>query len=343
MTMSIEDVAISLPALTQTAAEVSAMTGASVDFIIAKVGVSQRHILGPSETGLSLSVEACAKLIERHDGLRDAVDLLVVVTQNPDRRIPHNAPQLAHRLGLRETTASFDLSLGCSGYVIGLQVVEGFLAVTGRDHALLVTCDPYSRIIAAEDRDTNCVFGDAATATWIASKGSRSCILASDHSSHGDGADAIAIEAGGASAPFVSLSRPQGAASYERSQLRLTMKGRDVFNFVLSNVPSSIERCLKSANLTIEDIDIFALHQGSAYMLRCLAKQAHIPEEKLYINMHKYANTVSSSIPLVLHDLEAEGRLDGSLLLLSGFGVGLSIATAIVEFIPSTPPLKGLQ
>jgi len=331
--MSIEAIAYALPSIRHTAADIAATTGAEEAFIAEKIGLKTRYVLGAEETGIGLSVNACQKLLASHPELaQQGVDLLVCVTQNPDRRIPHNAPGIAQALGLPTQLASFDISLGCSGYVYGLEIVEGFMLRCGLRNAILVTCDPYTRVMAAEDKDTNCIFGDAATATWVSAKGSRSQTLAVDFGTDGSGADAIEIHAGGAAQPQVSLLGPPDLQAHDREQLRLHMRGRAVFNFVLSRIPVSLQTCLDRAGLSLDQIDLFALHQGSIYMLDALARRAAIPADKVLKNMDRYGNTVSSTIPLLLAELQDQDGLRGRTIVLSGFGVGLSWSTAIVRF-----------
>lgn len=331
--MPLELFDFALPSVRQTAEEIAAQVGVEVDFIRDKVGLHQRYILGPEETGVSLSVQACESLLARVPHLRDRIGTVVCVTQTPDQRMPHNAGRIAARLGMPASTASFDVALGCSGYVYGIAILEGFLRATGQEFGLLVTCDPYSRLIAAEDRDTNAVFGDAATVTLVsAAETGRGQILATDFGSDNAQGCGLEIEAGGAAAPFVAIAAGE-TASYDRDQLRLKMYGRSVFNFVLRNVPGSLAGVLDRAGISLDEIDDFVLHQGSAYMLKGLAKQARIPWEKVIVNMDRYGNTVSSSIPLCLAELDSNGKsLDGRRILISGFGVGFSWGSAVIAF-----------
>lgn len=330
--MSIESIGIAVPSRIETAAEIAAAVCAEEAFVRDKVGVHRRHVLGPGETGVALAANAVEDLVRRSGLALEDVGLLVFVTQNPDRRIPHNAAPLAHRLGLRKDLASFDLSLGCSGFVYGLSVTEAMLQAQGIDHAILVTCDPYSRIMDASDKATNAVFGDAAAATWVSRDGGRTRLIGMDFGTDGGGADAIRIDAGGANNPLVSLDIPEAVQAYDRDALRLHMEGREVFNFVNGTMPGSFRAALGKAGLEIDQIDWFALHQGSAYMLQALARRAGIPSEKLLMNISEYGNTVSSSIPLLLEQLDREEDLTGKRVLVSGFGVGLSWATGILEF-----------
>lgn len=329
--MSVEAIEFSVPSIHQTAGDIALATGAEPDFIAEKVGLKGRYILGPDETGVTLSAAACRSLFNRYPELAEQVDLLVCVTQTPDQRIPHNSAQIVAELGLSPRVAAFDVSLGCSGYVYALKIVEGFLQSCGMRNAVLVTCDPYSRIMASESKDTNCVFGDAASATWVKCGSGRSEILAAVFGTDGSGGKAIEVRAGGAAKPFVSLL-DDDTRTYGREDLRLQMQGRSVFNFVLSRIPASIEECLGQAGLSLDDIDHFALHQGSIYMLDALANRAGIPQDKLLKNMDRYGNTVSSSIPLLLSELDRDGKLSGSTVLIAGFGVGLSWGTAVLKF-----------
>ena len=329
--MPIDAVTYAIPSIRHTAGDLSALTGADEKFIRDKIGLSTRYVLGEGESGVSLSAQACRSLFEKVPDLAEAVDLLVVVTQNPDRRIPQNSSILAAELGLAKSVASFDISLGCSGYVYALKVAEGFLMATGGTNAIIVTCDPYSRIIEPSDKDTNCIFGDAAAATAFRLGDGRGAIIATDFGTDGDEGDAIRVPGGGASQPLLGIGAKEPVV-IETNVHRLHMHGRAVFNFVNSVVPESITRCLGAADIRLDQIDLFALHQGSRYMLQAMARRIGIPEDRLLINIDRYGNTVSSSIPMLLSDADADGALDGKLVMISGFGVGLSWGTAILQF-----------
>lgn len=321
-----------LPSIHETAADLARVTLADEAFVREKVGVETRYVLGPDETGLDLAQAACEALFAETDLTPEVVDLVVYVTQNPDRRLPHNAPGLCARTGIGASCASFDLSLGCSGYVYGLSVVEAFLSFAGKKNAVLVTCDPYSRIMAPEDKATNAVFGDAATASWVRAEGPGGRLAALDFGTDGAQGDAIRINAGGAERPLVSLAQPDGVAAPSREDARLHMEGRAVFNFVNSKIPASLRASLDLAGLELDDIAHFALHQGSAYMLLSLARRVGIPVDKLAMNIDRYGNTVSSTIPLLLEELISQHKLAGQHVMISGFGVGLSWASGIMTF-----------
>ena len=327
--MRVRAVRSAVPETVWDAEAVAALTGADPAFIRGKVGAARRHILAEGETGTDLSARACRLLVEC-DGLRLAdVELLVCVTQTPDYRIPHNSALLQQALGIPTACAAFDLSLGCSGYVYGLTVCKGFMEAQGLRTALLVTCDPYSRIMLAADRATTAVFGDGAAATWL-SADAGAVIGHGDFGTDGSGGDALRVEAGGAVHPHLSV-HDASPRSYGAERLRLHMAGRAVFTFVLEQVPGSIRRCLERNGLAPSEIDVFALHQGSLYMLQALAKRCGIPADRLPVNIGRFGNTVSSSVPMLLAELADQGRLaPGTRVLVSGFGVGLSWGTNVL-------------
>jgi 3-oxoacyl-[acyl-carrier-protein] synthase-3 len=329
--MSIEAIASAVPRIKESAAEIAQQTGLEESFITEKVGVKWRHILGPEETGVDLAEAACRKLFAETELKPGDVDDLIFVTQTPDHSLPHSSALLAHRLGLRSSCAAFDISLGCSGFVYALSVAESFLAGNEHENALLVTCDPYSRIMAREDKSTNAVFGDAAAACWIRRTGTRCRLGRGDYGTDGSRANALKVEAGRGKLPLVSLHHAS-VASYTRDQLKLQMNGRDVFEFVMLQVPQSIKTCLERNQLSLDEIGWFALHQGSLYMLLAMAQRLEIPKEKILINIDRYGNTVSSTIPMLLEELMRTRDLSGQKVLVSGFGVGLSWGTNILTF-----------
>ena len=132
----------------------------------------------------------------------------------------------------------------------------------------------------------------------------------------------------------MSLLGPPDVQRHTREELKLHMRGRAVFNFVLSHIPASQRACLERAGMSLDQIDLFALHQGSIYMLDALVRRVGIPDAKVLKNMNRYGNTVSSTIPLLLAELQDRDELRGRTVMLSGFGVGLSWSTAIVRFAP---------
>lgn len=281
--------------------------GADRDFVEHKIGVSVLPRFEEHDSVVSVSVAAFKKLCEKESIDLAEIECVILCTQNPDKGgLPHNSALIHAELGLSEDCACFDIGLGCSGYVYGLSVIQSFMLANGMKKGLLFTCDPYSRILNPDDKNTCLLFGDAASVTLISDK-PRYILSDAKFSTKGACSEA--------------LSKNDGV---------LEMNGRAVFNFALQDVPKQISRVLESAGLKIEDIDLFLLHQGSRFMLENVIKRAKISAERTPINLSETGNTVSSSIPILL-----EKELDNSpnKILMSGFGVGLSWATAIYTHV----------
>ena len=329
--MRLAAIASSVPATKLDAGQVAEMVGATAAFIETKVGSRERYVLGPDEGGVDLAAAACRRVFESSDFAAADTDMLLCVTQTPDYRIPHNSALLQHALELPTSCATFDISLGCSGYVYALSVAKGLMAVQGYRQGLIVTVDPYSKIMDASDKNTMAVFGDAASATLVREDTGASIGFA-DLGTDGTQAMDLTVPAGGAVNPLYSIHDDK-PVTFEKGDAALHMYGRGIFNFVMNNVPTSIETCLEKNELSLDDIDYFALHQGSYYMLNALAKQVGIPKEKMLYNIERFGNTVSSTVPMLLEDVISSGRAEaGTKVLVSGFGVGLSWATNIVYF-----------
>jgi 3-oxoacyl-[acyl-carrier-protein] synthase III len=275
------------------------------DFIKSKIGVVERLVKDPHEDTSDMAVKAFEALRNKTGMELSNIDALVVVTQNPDYNIPHVAGLVHGKLGLSESVSTFDISLGCSGYVYGLNILVGFLQSVGMNRGVLITADPYSKIINMDDKNTVLLFGDAATATLIEQEP-----VYSMHSfaggSKGDLKRALICEDG-----------------------TLEMNGRDVFNFAASSIPGLVQQTLDRADLSLNEIDAFLFHQGSGYILDTLTRRMKLDPTKVIHGLANVGNTVSSSIPLLL-----EAEIDNKRrekLLLCGFGVGLSYASCICE------------
>ena len=278
---------------------------ASEELLTDKIGVLRIAQKSPDIETSDMAVAAVRRLFESGAATPDEIECLVLVTQNPDG---HGLPQcsaIVHgKLGLPTTCAAFDVSLGCSGYVYGLSVAISFMEANGMKRGLLVTADPYSKIIDMQDRNTSLLFGDAATATLLTDQ------------------------------PVWKMGRcdfgTQGASANElivRDDGKLYMNGRAVFNFTAKVVPDSIMRALQINNTRLEDVDRFVLHQGSRKIVQFIGERMNVLEYTPFC-AGDYGNTASSSIPLVLaRDLEPTDRV----VLISGFGVGLSWASTVLR------------
>lgn len=279
--------------------------GVDEAFLEDKTGMLRLAVRTQNEETSDLCCEAFSDLQNKSRLGANEVECIIVCTQNPDGRgLPHTSAIVHAKLGLPETCAAFDISLGCSGFVYGLSIIQGFMQANGFRKGVLFTADPYSKIIDERDRNTSLLFGDAATATLIS--------------------DAPVWRTG----KFLFGSRGGESASIQigRSSGKLSMNGRAVFSFSATVVPKNIIAMLAANHLAIEDIDCFAMHQGSRYLIDTIKKKLGVAEEKVPFVAADYGNTVSSSIPLLLNVIQPDFRC----AVIAGFGVGLSWASTVL-------------
>lgn len=278
------------------------------DFIVQKLGVERVSRKAPEEETSDMCVRSFENL-ERSMGRRpESVDCLVVCTQNPDGSgLPHTSAVVHGKLGLPAQCACFDVSLGCSGYVYALSIVQSFMQQNGLARGLLFTADPYSKIIDPKDKNTALLFGDAASVTLM---------------------EAAERPGRWRTGPFRFATRGKDGAALENRAGTLVMNGRAVFNFSATEVPPQVSALLEDARLAPDDVDLFLFHQGSRFIVDQLTSRLRLPAAKVPVNLAEQGNTVSSSLPLLLQQHMDDPRLRR--ILLSGFGVGLSWASCLL-------------
>jgi 3-oxoacyl-[acyl-carrier-protein] synthase-3 len=297
-----------------------------------KTGIYQRAIANNSQFSSHLGVAAAETLLSSQHLSGDVFDYLIVASQTPDYILPGIASEIHRAIGMKENTGAVDLNVGCSGYVYALGLAQGLIATNQATNLLIVTADTYSKLLNPGDRSVRTIFGDGATATWINNSGDQDSILGLSYGTDGSGAGSLCVPRGGLRNGSISFPKADPLnRGLEDSSFDLYMNGPEVFSFTLRVAEKSIEDTLRRANVRRDDIDFFIFHQANAFMLKHLGAKLGIPENKMPILMRDWGNTVSSTIPMALHELISGGILkQGSRVLVFGFGVGLSWASAVV-------------
>ena len=329
--MYLRHISYALPSWKVSTTELSDWFNGDEKFITEKIGIESRYYLSPDESLTTLTYKAFNQLLNECPGLsKESIDLIVLVTQNPDYKLPHSSALIQDALQIPVHSACFDISLGCSGWVYGLTSVKGFMATQNFKNGILLTCDPYSRIMRRADKNTVSIFGDAASATWISIEKGADIGIA-DFGTDGSGFDNLIVRSGGSKNPIEKFLN-EDIKEYTSDDLNLYMNGRSILEFMLRKVPPSIGKCLQLNGLDKEEIDYYVFHQASDYMLRQLGRVLDLEEEKLPIEIKNLGNTVSSTIPITIKILSNRKKLTGKNILVSGFGVGLSWATNILRY-----------
>lgn len=302
--------------------------GWSGERFVSKTGIYERRIAGEGEYTSTLAVKAGEALFASGAVRAEDVDFLILCTQTPDHLIPTTACLVQTQLGLSTSAGAIDLSLGCSGYPYALGVAKGLIESGQAETVLLLTSDTYSRVIHPLDRSVRTIFGDGAAASLIrAVDADRPPVGPFVYGTDGSGAEHIMLPAGGVREPRSAETSKEipGENGSIRSRETLHMNGRRVLNFGVKIVPELVQQLCQKAGTTLDDYDLFILHQANEYMLRQIQTACGIPEDRLPITMQNCANTVSSTIPLALQSCLDDGRLKpGMRLMLVGFGAGLS-------------------
>lgn len=303
-----------------------------MDRIRKAIGLDRRCVVDESTTTLDLCRQSAQRLLERLDYDSKSIDALIFITQTPDHLQPCNACILHGHLGMPVSTAAFDLNLGCSGYVYGLYVAHSLVSSGGCKRILLLAGDTMSRCVNSRDRSTAILFGDAGSATVIEQSFDHCPSWFSLHS-NGSQCDAIKIPAGG-----FRLCRSDATAEVKsdadgnvRSLDDLHMNGAEVFNFSIGVEPDSIREILEFSDHQIDQIDSVVFHQANKYIINNIARRLKLPLEKAPSGtVGKYGNQSSASIPVTICDALPKLGTKSNLIL-SGFGVGLSWATGLVQ------------
>lgn len=306
-----------------------------MDKVESKTGVLSRHFAAENETAFDMAVKACEKLFDSTGLSPLDIDGIVFCTQSPDYVMPSNAFLIHEFFQMSSRTLAFDFNLACSGYVYGLAITSSLLNSGLAKNILLITADTYSKFINPKDRSTMSLFGDAAAVSLITQDDSGSELVDIIMETSGKDYKSFYVPAGGCRIPFSdeSLKEETDLSGNTRSLEDIYMNGFGVWKFIAGVVPGQIEELLKRNDISKNDINCYIFHQASKMTLDSLTKALKLSDDKVFSNLSHVGNTVSASIPVAMKDAYDKGIIKrGDVLLLSGFGVGLSWASALIKF-----------
>lgn len=300
--------------------DLSELVETSDEWITERTGIKERRVAGPDQAASDLALPAARQALEAARLDPADVDLVVVATVTPDMFFPSTGSLLASALGA-DDAAAYDLSAGCTGFMYALAQAYGALAGGLAQNAVVVGTETLSKIINWQDRSTCVLFGDGAGAVVLENVRDGG-FLGFELGSDGEGGKDLSIPAGGS-------RNPSTAQTVEQELHFLRMNGREVYKFATRVLVSSAEKLLEEVGVTVDDVDLYIPHQANKRIIDHAARNLGIPEEKIFVNLQKYGNTSSASIPLCLAEAVKAGRLEkGTRVLMTGMGAGLTWGSA---------------
>jgi 3-oxoacyl-[acyl-carrier-protein] synthase-3 len=295
------------------------------EWITERTGIKQRHIARDGESTTSMAAGAAREAMERANVHAGEIDAIVLSTATPDRLLPATAVDLQAELGATRA-AAFDIGAACAGFIYSATVAEGMIATGVAETVLVVGSEKMSAIVDWKDRATCVLFGDGAGAAIVRRAKHQKGILSSYIRSDGTLANLLYRPAGGACMPFSE------SVLTDRSHF-VKMAGREVFKHAVRSMADACDRALDLAKLTGKDIDLLIPHQANVRIIEATAKHANVPMEKVYVNVDRYGNTSSASVPIALDEALENGRIkEGMHVLLVAFGAGFTWASMVLRF-----------
>lgn len=299
---------------------------------IKTVGIEERRVASSTITASDLCFNSAEQVLKSTGWEKSSIDALIFVSQSPDYFLPATAIILQNKLGLNKTTIAFDINLGCSGYVYGLYVLGALLQSGQIKRGLLLAGDKSTLSTCYKDKSTYPLFGDAGSATAL-EYNTQATPIYFNLQSDGSGEDAIKILHGGGRYHIQpdTFDEVELEPGIIKSKRHLQLKGADIFNFALREVPPNIAALLSFSNIEKEKVNYFIMHQANYFMNESVRKKIKIDAEKTPYSIKNYGNTSSASIPLTMVTELGKQLSSPQTILMSGFGVGLSWASCIFQ------------
>jgi len=322
--VSITGIGTNVPDRVMTNDELSYMVDTSDEWIVVRTGIRERRVAAENEALSDIALPAARAALAAAGVRGEELDLVIVATVTPDMTFPATAALVANELGSSEA-AAYDLSAGCTGFMYAVAQAYGMLAGGVCRRALVVGGDLLSKIVDWSDRTTCIVFGDGVGAVLL-ERVEQGGFLGFELGADGSGGMQLYLPAGGSRAPT-------SEETVARHEHYVHMNGREVFKFATRVLVSSAEKLLDQLGLTVDDVDLYVPHQANVRIIKHAVERLGIPEEKVVVNVDRYGNTSSGSIPLALADAVRDRRVNkGDIVLMTGMGAGLTWGSGVMEW-----------
>jgi 3-oxoacyl-[acyl-carrier-protein] synthase-3 len=306
--------------------DLSKKVATSDEWIRERTGIRERRILEEGRTTSDLAAEAGRRACETAEIDPKEVDCIIVATISPDMPMPAVAVTVQQKIGALGGCPAFDISAACAGFIYGMSIADAFIKIGQFKKVLVVGVEILSRVVDWTDRNTCVLFGDGAGAALLVPSSDERGILSTHIFADGAGMPFLNIPAGGTAEP-ASVKTVEGKRHFVK------MQGKPVFTHAVKNISAAAMTALEANGKTAADVDWVVAHQANLRILEGVAERCKLPLDKFYLNIHKYGNTSSASIPIALDEAAREGKVKpGDLLLMAALGAGLSWGSALVRF-----------
>jgi len=316
--------------------ELAQMVDTSDEWIVSRTGIRERHIASNEETTASLATDAALSALATANLKPAALDLIIVSTSSPEYIFPATACLVQDRLGATKAGA-FDLLAACSGFIYGVHMATQAIRTGAARNALVIGAETLSRLVDWKDRNTCVLFGDGAGAFILQASDEPGGVLSGVMHSDGSGGNLLAIRGGGSANP-TSIQTINDGLHY------IEMNGREVFRFATRVMSQATQEALHKADLTIDQVKLIIPHQANLRIIEAAAKGLDVPLDRLFINLDRYGNTSTASIPIATVEAIQQGRLlPGDKVVFVGFGAGLTWGSVAVEWSGPFPGVRRVR
>jgi len=317
---------MAVPERIMTNDDLAKIVDTSDEWIVSRTGIRERRIAGDKETTASLATKAAFRALDRTDLHPHDIDMVIVATATPEHLFPATACLVQDAIGAINAGA-FDLSAACSGFIYGVSLASEAIRGGAIRNAVVIGSETLSRFIDWDDRETCILFGDGAGAIVLQASERPGGILASVMRADGSGGNLLSIPAGGS-------RRPATVETVHKKQHYIQMNGREVFRFATRVMADATRQVAEKARLRIEDLSIIIPHQANRRIIEAAARGLDLPMDRFFVNLDRYGNTSSASIPMAVVEAVEAGRITpGSRVVMVGFGAGLTWGALAVEWV----------
>ncbi len=317
---------MAVPEKVLTNADIAQLVDTSDEWIRSRTGIEQRHIAAKNQTTASLATDAAVKALRMAKLRPDEVDLIIVSTSSPEHIFPATASLVQDRLGA-ENAGAFDLSAACSGFIYALNMASQAIRTGAVKSAVVIGAETLSRIVDWNDRNTCILFGDGAGAFVLqADETEVGGVLSSVMRSDGSGGSLLSLPGGGSAHPATSQTVLDGLHF-------IHMNGREVYRFATRVMAAASEEAVEKAGMEMDQIQWIIPHQANLRIIEAAARGLKMPMEQFIVNVNKYGNTSTASIPIAAVEAAEKGQLQrGDNIVIVGFGAGLTWGSAVVRW-----------